>query len=357
MCVYVRRLAILAMDKKHLFHTFTVICPWYTNNSWGFSSMQNYQRVFGSVWRRRRSADVSNAPKAQKLQDNFTQELRPPAAIINLYSCKGTRQHTTLKFGRLRLMFLCFFLSKPPTLNKVKTLGRSLTWYDMVTDFFWVLLCTSQTCWNTEGKSWMSSGRTWPRTDIAGHRSPVGPSTSCWVDDISHRSSPSPSPWKILLYDDLGSPKNLYRKDVYRYAELLKNLICIHLPSGPQSGPIFPWLRVDLKGADLRFSNHGHMWKQEENISNWEGLHSLHIGNWKLLGLWLGKTGKPQFFDRSRKVTTEISRPVPRLMKAESSSRGPLVPFSVLNNGDDSHHFALSQLRIPVTSGTGRKKS
>ena len=47
--------------------------------------MQDYQRVFGSVWRRRRSADVSTAPKAQKLQDNFTQELRPPAAMINLY--------------------------------------------------------------------------------------------------------------------------------------------------------------------------------------------------------------------------------------------------------------------------------
>ena len=97
------------MDKKHLFHTLTVICTWYTNNNWGFSSMQDYQRVFGSVWRRRRSADVSNAPKAQKLQDNFTQELRPPAAIINLYSCKGTRKHTTLKFGRNKNFCFCVF--------------------------------------------------------------------------------------------------------------------------------------------------------------------------------------------------------------------------------------------------------
>ena len=195
MCVYVRRLAILAMDKKHLFHTFTVICPWYTNNSWGFSSMQNYQRVFGSVWRRRRSADVSNAPKAQKLQDNFTQELRPPAAIINLYSCKGTRKHTTLKFGRSKLMFLWYFSVKATNLDDIfQTLGRSSR-YDMVTD-------TSQTCWNIlehRGKELDELRSNLAKDRYRWSSITVGPSTSCWVDDISHRSSPSPSPWNYCF--------------------------------------------------------------------------------------------------------------------------------------------------------------
>ena len=184
------------MDKKHLFHTLTVICTWYTNNNWGFSSMQDYQRVFGSVWRRRRSADVSNAPKAQKLQDNFTQELRPPAAIINLYSCKGTRKHTTLKFGRNNNFCFCvFFLSKPPTLKKVKTLGRSRP---------------VGTSWNTEGKSWMSSGRTWPRTALVIEKF-IDIHELISATDHHHIS---PSPFNKLLYDDLGSQKNLYRKDV-----------------------------------------------------------------------------------------------------------------------------------------------
>ena len=42
-CIW--KLAILAMDKKHLFHTVTVNDTWYTNINWGFSSMRDYQMV------------------------------------------------------------------------------------------------------------------------------------------------------------------------------------------------------------------------------------------------------------------------------------------------------------------------
>ena len=89
---------------------FIHVYTWYTYINWGCPPMRVYRRVFGSVWRWQ---PVSNAPKAQKLQDNFTQELRTPAAT-NEPMCKGKRKHAT----GLNLVFFCVFPDKATTLDE-----------------------------------------------------------------------------------------------------------------------------------------------------------------------------------------------------------------------------------------------